>query len=253
MTQGFQNDPGTVQQEAGFGFDGPFWKESDLPNLTAFAGGGQANATLLNAMFNRIATVASANDSVKLPPTRLSLIGCTIGVCNDAVNTVQLFGSGNDTINGIAALGSVPLIGKSLADFSCTAVRTLFATGLEFGYGTGGSSGFTTYSTQDSITAFAGGGQASGVLITGAQARITTVATAADSVRLPPAVAGMEITLTNDATANACNVFPSSQAQGGVSGGDKINAVAQNGAFSLTVAAGPTIFYCFTTGSWRTK
>jgi hypothetical protein len=48
-------------------------------------------------------------------------------------------------------------------------------------------------------------------------------------------------------------VWPSSQAQGGVTGGDKINALAQNGAFSLTVALGVTVFYCFSPGTWRTK
>jgi hypothetical protein len=106
---------------------------------------------------------------------------------------------------------------------------------------------------QDNITAHAGGGQANAVAITGPYARITIAASAGDSVVLPPSIRGMEITVVNDAAANAVNVFPASAAQGGVSGGDAINALGANAAFSLTVAAGPTIFYCFSNGLWRTK
>ena len=108
-------------------------------------------------------------------------------------------------------------------------------------------------SSQDNITATAGGTQSSALLLANQQNRITMVATAGDAVRLPPALAGAAVVITNDATTNAANVFPSSAAQGGVTGGDKINALAANTAYSLTVASGPTIFYCFSAGTWRTK
>jgi hypothetical protein len=110
---------------------------------------------------------------------------------------------------------------------------------------------------QDNIVAHAGGGQANAVPITAPLARIVTVATAADSVVLPPAIRGMEVTVVNDAAANSANVFPASAAQGGVAGGDSINALAANAAFALAAVngggAGPTLFYCFSTGVWRTK
>lgn len=114
---------------------------------------------------------------------------------------------------------------------------------------------------QDSLTAHAGGGQALAVPITGPYARVTVVATAGDSVLLPPAVRGMTITVTNDApgaAAAAMNVFPSSAAQGGIAGGDAINALGANTAYSLastnnTVPGVVTIFYCFSNGLWRTK
>lgn len=108
-------------------------------------------------------------------------------------------------------------------------------------------------SSLDNITATPSGTQATSLLLVNQQNRITTVGTAADGVRLPPAIAGASVVVTNDAAANAANVWPSSQAQGGVTGGDKINALTANTAFSLTVAAGPTIFYCFSAGVWRTK
>jgi hypothetical protein len=108
-------------------------------------------------------------------------------------------------------------------------------------------------SSLDNITATPSGTQANSMLLVNAQSRITTVATAGDGLRLPPALAGAAVVVVNDATTNAANLWPSSAAQGGVTGGDKINALSANAAFSLTVAAGPTIFYCFSNGVWRTK
>lgn len=109
----------------------------------------------------------------------------------------------------------------------------------------------------DNVTAHAGGGQASAVPITTPLFRVTTVGTAADSVVLPPAVRGMEVVVVNDAAVNAMNVFPASQAQGGAAGGDVINALAANTALSVAAVAGggagPTVFFCFTNGFWRTK
>lgn len=108
-------------------------------------------------------------------------------------------------------------------------------------------------SCEDSIVATPSGTQATSHLLAQQQNRITTVATAGDGVRLPPAIAGASVVVTNDAAANACNVWPSSQAQGGVTGGDKINELAANAAFSQTVALGVVIYFCFSNGTWRTK
>lgn len=77
---------------------------------------------------------------------------------------------------------------------------------------------------QDNITAFAGGGQGSAVLITAMFARITTVGTAADSVKLPIAQPGMELTVVNAAAANSMNIFPAT--------GEIINALSANTAIA---------------------
>jgi hypothetical protein len=101
----------------------------------------------------------------------------------------------------------------------------------------------------DGLTAHAGGGQANGLLLTSQNSRITTVGTAGDSVVLPPAVAGLSVTVCNGAAANAMNVYPASAAQGGVTGGDAINALGVNAAFSL--AANKVMqLTCYTTGQW---
>src|SRR6202011_1897052 len=60
----------------------------------------------------------------------------------------------------------------------------------------------------DNITAHAGGTQALGTKLTGILNRVTTVATATDSVLLPASGAGLELTVINAATTNSMNVFP---------------------------------------------
>jgi hypothetical protein len=99
-------------------------------------------------------------------------------------------------------------------------------------------------SARSGVTAFAGGGQAGAVVLSEAINRVTTVGTAADSVKLPPASPGMVITIINAAAANAMAVFPWT--------GEYINALAVNTAIS--VAANKTItFYCATPGLWNSN
>ncbi|MFA4819202.1 MAG: hypothetical protein WC621_05165 [Patescibacteria group bacterium] len=68
--------------------------------------------------------------------------------------------------------------------------------------------GQTKKSVQAGITAFATGGQTNAVAITADIAEVTTVGTAADSVKLPVAVAGMQITVINKAATNSMGLFP---------------------------------------------
>jgi len=66
-----------------------------------------------------------------------------------------------------------------------------------------------TLSVQTGIVAHAGGGQGAAVQLTAMKCFIATVATAGDSVKLPTAKVGMEITVINQsATATGPNVFP---------------------------------------------
>lgn len=91
------------------------------------------------------------------------------------------------------------------------------------------------------FTAFSGGGQGSAVPMTGDINVVATVAAAGDSVLLPQAVAGREITITNAAATNSMNVFPFLA--------DKINALSANAAFA--VAAGKTCtFICPASLQW---
>lgn len=69
--------------------------------VTAYAGGGQANATALSSSkrFHRVSTCASAGDSVKLPAATGNEWHY---VRNDGAAACQVFGTSTDTINGVA-------------------------------------------------------------------------------------------------------------------------------------------------------
>lgn len=68
--------------------------------LTAHAGGGQSSALALPSVaMVQVDTVASSDDSVKLP---LATAGSMILVANAGASTLGVYGSGSDTINGTA-------------------------------------------------------------------------------------------------------------------------------------------------------
>lgn len=250
---GFQNDPGTLQQEAGFGFDGRFWTESINSSITAKASGTQANATPLDSMINFVTTVASANDAVGLPPAKAGLSVC---VSNQGANQCQVFAApgSSDTINGIAAATGVPQIPGSQVWYTCVVpsnpINGTAGKWIAQGLGGGYSGSQQTYSYKDGLTATASGNQTNGTSITTSMARFTTVATAGDASTLMPAVPGLAITVIN-AGAQAMSMYPASAGQGGVSGGDQINSLGQNAAFS--VPAGAVVdLYCTIAGTWHT-
>ena len=109
--------------------------ESVSSGLTAYAGGGQTNALLLTSQNNFFTTVATAGDSAKLPLTQNTLtarshtptltitpaIGWQIFVYNGGANSMQLYGSGTDTINGVATATGIALPAGSFAICTCTA------------------------------------------------------------------------------------------------------------------------------------
>lgn len=98
---------------------------------------------------------------------------------------------------------------------------------------------FTTQEVHTStatITAFSGGGQASAVLLTATYSEVTVVAATGDSVKLPAAVAGLVITVRNNDSAEAMDVFPNTD--------DTLNGGSANAAESL--AAGVSITYVAT-------
>lgn len=90
------------------------------------------------------------------------------------------------------------------------------------------------------ITAFAGGGQASATALTKTVNNVTTVGTAADSVKLPTSAAGLIVWVVNS-TATSMQVFGA--------GTDTINDVAT--ATGVAQAAGKSATYvCPVAGKW---
>lgn len=108
---------------------------------------------------------------------------------------------------------------------------------------TGGKRSFIPAGGVDNaLTAFASGGQASALQLRYRKSRVTTVATGGDSVKLPKALAGMQMSVINAAAANAMDVFPST--------GEIINALSANTALSV-VANKHIIFSCVVNGTWN--
>ena len=96
--------------------------------------------------------------------------------------------------------------------------------------------------SSQAVVATPAGTQATSILLNAAQINITAVATANDGVKLPPAIAGMEISIVNSDAADAAQIF--------ASGSDTINATA--GAIGVSLAAGAAIILrCIKTGNWR--
>jgi hypothetical protein len=73
--------------------------------------------------------------------------------------------------------------------------------------------------------------------------RVTVVATAANAVRLPKAVNGRILIVTNADSADSMGVFPDF--------GDAVNALAANAVYAM--AANKTaLFVCAVNGTWNT-
>lgn len=94
----------------------------------------------------------------------------------------------------------------------------------------------------DGVTAAAGGGQTNATQLAGTAANVTTVASAADSVKLPAGIAGRFFFLEN-VTATSMQVFGN--------GTDTINAVAT--ATGVAQAAGKSAVYFCTTNQPAAK
>ncbi len=94
---------------------------------------------------------------------------------------------------------------------------------------------------QDTVTALASGGRPGAPAMIVGWNRLSVVANAADSVVMPPAVAGSQVVIINDGAA-AAQVFGA--------GSDTIDAIAGATGVVLTNAK-RAIFYCLTAPRWQ--
>lgn len=102
-----------------------YLERSLTTGITAFAGGGQTNATALVKDFNRVTTVATAADSVRLP---VSVAGMENVVVNDAAVAMQVFGAGTETIDGIATATGISQAAGSTVVYRCFVAGNWIAT-----------------------------------------------------------------------------------------------------------------------------
>jgi hypothetical protein len=138
--------------------------------------------------------------------------------------------SASSTVSGAGFstyLASPPAIGGTVA--AAGAFTTLTTNNL-----------FTLTGVEDSLTAFATGGQVSATALSATKNfhRVTTVATAADSVKLPAATVGQMHYVRNDG-ANAMQVFGAgTDTINGVATGTGISQAAGTGMWYTSVASG---------------
>jgi hypothetical protein len=105
---------------------GPIGFEA-VSNIVAFAGGGQANATLLGAWVNELGTVVTAGDSVMLPAAPL---GAEIWIINMGAASANIFPNFGDRISVLgstavlAANISVALAAGASTEFVCYIPQT---------------------------------------------------------------------------------------------------------------------------------
>lgn len=97
----------------------PTWPiATTADGLTATVSGTQTTSLLLTAQINRISTVASGADGVRLLPANP---GVTQILINDAAsNAMQVFGSGTDTINDVATATGVSQAAGKTALYTCS-------------------------------------------------------------------------------------------------------------------------------------
>jgi len=172
------------------------------------------------------------------------IFGAVLTLNNSTGGSLQLSSDGDSLPATISTTGSVNLI------------KTTTAVGIAYTPAVGGQ--WTTTPTSvsnaldqlvagtnqyvgvdNALTARAGGGQALATPITKYLTRVTTVATAGDSMLLPVGTTGRTIVLRNDG-ANSLNLFPSS--------GQIIGALSANA--STAVAAANTIRLSYTGTNW---
>lgn len=90
---------------------------SHVDALTAHAGGGQGSALALTHAINRVTTVATTGDSVKLPA---ALAGETVVVINAAAsNAMDCFPATGEIINALAANTAISIAANSKLTFVC--------------------------------------------------------------------------------------------------------------------------------------
>lgn len=203
--------------------------------ITAYAGGGQANARVLrqDCAFHDVTTVATAADSVALPN---ALVGEFHFVKNSAALKMQVYAPTPGTIDSVATgTGVVQEPGDAVLYVCLVHGNYIRLGGVQateaFGDITVDNLTMANpivYDHNTTITAFATGGQGSATALTGEFNNVTTCATSGDSVKLPAAALGKSITVKNSGAASLA-VFPAT--------GDAINALAVNLSVNVPVGA----------------
>lgn len=206
-------------------------KEASITTLSIAKGGTNSGAALNN---NRV-MISSGSAIVEATAITASraLVSDANGIPVHATTTATEIGY----VNGVTSAIQTQLNAKA-ADADVVKL-----TGAQTVAGVKTFSDYVERGVTDSITAFATGGQASATQLTKDFNRVTTVASPGDSVKLPSAIAGREVTVINDG-ASILAVFPAS--------GESIDALAANASTTLNPDASAK-YVCLTDGVWQSQ
>lgn len=231
----YADTAGTVKDDSTYSISDDILRQSYEGAITAHAGGGKASAYQLTKAINKIATVATDGDSVKLPP---AIPGTQVWVNNiNATHYVDVFPNGTDTINALSTTLAIRLLPEYTIMFDCTVTGNWSSAVIVQNFPAP-----TLIPFSPSLTAHAGGGKADALQLVAVINTVSTVATAGDSVKLPPAVPGTQVTINNLAV-RPIQVFGN--------GTDTINLVATATGISQPFESS-YIYTCTTAGNWFT-
>jgi len=146
--------------------------------VTAFAGGGRTNAYKITTALTNVTTVATTADSVVLPATA-SNVGKTFQIANNGANSMQVFATGSDTINGTAGATGVAQAAGAVVSYTYLASGVIISA-TQSGSLSGafnGTVGATTPNT-GSFTTLAASGATTTAAISSSASHTFTAATA---------------------------------------------------------------------------
>lgn len=202
-------------------------------NVTANTTGTQAGATALGYGVSQVATAGAAASAVILPA---AVPGEYCTVINDGANTIQVFGTSSDTINGIAAATGCVQMASSEITYWCAVAGQWRATPA-----VGFSGPLNTSLTTANLAANASATQVGATPLPSLINSVNVAAAVNAAVLLPVSAAGMQIYVGNIA-ANNVNVFPQAN--------EKINGLAAN--LGLVVPSNKSgSFVCSSPGQWH--
>lgn len=212
------------------------WQDGDMVLVYASDGDGFFTPANDNADLDLYST--AGNGAVTLP-----VVGNNFTVFDGTLGALKDLGfSASDASKTKVVMANGAVVANKFAVFTDTA-GTIDDTAVAATHdGDIISTGLLTGSAANALTAHAGGGQGSALALTKQINRVTTVASAGDSVKLPASAAGQFVVVVNAAAANAMDCFPAS--------GEAINALSANTA--LSIAANKTVvFFCAVAGTWN--
>lgn len=117
----YKSSTSALAQGTSGNFLGTAWNVQN--SLTALASGGQTGATALTYGFNRVTTVATIGDSVKLPVSAAGNI-VVVKISGGAAAAADIFPFLGDAINGLAANTAVRVSPGSQVVFVCDVAGT---------------------------------------------------------------------------------------------------------------------------------